>query len=137
MKLLIQFATFSLLILVLFFVSCKKEYAPLQSSQRDTTYDHLAADYKLDTTFTFTAYPPYFGIGGGTATTYISEHRIYLPILSHINTKNLKVTAWYSNHRHMELPQDGSRYSRSGSFIFVFIQVMEMRQVVISVRITT
>ena len=137
MKLFIQFATFSLLILVLSFVSCKKENAALQSFQRDTTYDYLAADYKLDTTFTYTAYPPYYGIGGGAVSTYISEHKIYLPILIHIDTKNLKVTAWYSNHRHMELPQEGSRYGWSGSFIVVYIQVMEMRQVVISIRITT
>lgn len=131
MKLFIQFAA---LLLILFFVSCKKEYAKVQTSQKDTTYNHLPIDYKLDTTFTYTANPT---IDLVTLNGYISEQRFYLPILRYIDTKNLKVMAWYNNHM-LELRPTGSasRYTRSENSIFVHILVMARLSVNISVRIT-
>ena len=130
MKRFIQIATFTFLILFLFFVSCKKEHAGLQGSPRDTTFDYLPPDYKLDTLFSYIETPPRFAI----IPYYVSRRSFYLPILKHINTKNLKVEARYGNHPFVELLD---QFSWAEDYLTVSIQINELVTVRVSVRITT
>jgi hypothetical protein len=132
MKLFILYATFSLLILVFFFVSCKKEdTSEVSSTSRDTSYNYLPADYRLDTLFIYAETPPRLLF----TSYYVSRHAFYLPILNHINTKNLKVLARYGNHPYVELPH--ITYARGDDYLVISIQINEVKPVTVSVRITT
>jgi hypothetical protein len=134
MKPLIHFLAVLLLIICSSFISCKKEHTNVVSSTViDTTYDHLPPDYKLDTLFSYAATPPMLLF----TNYYVSRHSFYLPILNHIDTKNLKVLARYGNHPFVELTYGTYQYARGGDYLVVSIQIKEVKPVTVSVRITT
>ena len=132
MKRLIHFVVCRLLFFCLF-LSCKKDNkSVLTSSTRDTFFD---PDFKLDTLFSFSATPPL--VPFTSQLSYIKQQTFYLPVLLHINTRNLRVRASYDNHPYMDLPASGSRYIFGGDYITVFIEIREFKRVEVFVRITT